>query len=142
MTSDEYLEHYGRKGMKWGQHIFTNIKSNISKNPGLGRTALSDTGNAVRSVGSSIKSRSSSRQDKAMKKLDDDVKKMSDEELNKRTKRLNLENNYMNAVKNRASLAGRSKTESILDNVGEIAVTATSVLTLALTVSQLIKKND
>lgn len=27
VSEDNYLEHYGRKGMKWGQHIFGKVKN-------------------------------------------------------------------------------------------------------------------
>ena len=31
MYNNEYLIHYGREGMKWGQHIFQNSNNNLRK---------------------------------------------------------------------------------------------------------------
>ena len=82
-NTDE-LYHYGRKGMKWYQNIFSKDKSGSSSQ----KSGDSDDSEG----GAKAKSGSSSSKPKS-------VKDMSDAELNEAIKRLELEKRYVDLVK-------------------------------------------
>lgn len=83
MSYEDYLEHYGVKGMRWGR-----------------RRASSDS--------SSSASDSTPKKAKKVKPAKPDVKSMSDEELRKRLNRLQMEQQY---AKLTGTPAGKSKLE-------------------------------
>lgn len=83
-SNTDELYHYGRKGMKWYQNIFSKDKSGSSGKKS-GDSDDSEGGNKAKptSVSSAKKA----------------VKDMSDEELNSAIKRLELEKRYVDLVK-------------------------------------------
>lgn len=74
MNSDE-LYHYGRKGMKWGQHIFGKVKAGTTR--------------AGRKIADSIRDKRARK--KAEKLRAKPLSKLTDEELKERIKRLGIE---------------------------------------------------
>ena len=81
-ANSEHLEHYGRLGMKWYQHIFTNpdgSPKDKSKNAEMNKKKLS---------------------------------KATDEEILERTKRLKIEKDYLETRKAVKELKSRKKNKS------------------------------
>lgn len=99
------LMHYGRKGMKWGQHIFTSpenvsVKKNNSKNK-TKNISKNKTKNETKKP--------------VTKKLSD----MSDDEIRTKIARLELEKKYKDLAKetmNSKSDKGRKFVEEVLTN--------------------------
>lgn len=91
---DEFLEHHGVKGMKWGQRKRRN-ESARAKKFGGGKTRYKDV----------------------------KAKHLSEEEINKRIKRLELERKYETLNKSQVS-AGRDYATGILSNSGKAAAGA------------------
>ena len=79
---EDYLAHYGRKGMKWYEHIFGKLQSHAKYNKD-GKTETS-------------KSNKKEKKSKSYKKL-------SDEDLKKRIERAKLEKEYLDLTKDTRS---------------------------------------
>ena len=110
----ESLYHYGRLGMKWGQHIFTKMKdySNTRRQK-----------REVKKAAAKQKKINSSPKKKA-------IKEMSAEELNSRIERLRLEKTYRDLLKEtRPETTGKGKQfvmnilSKSVDNIGTQAAT-------------------
>lgn len=104
-TRNGYLMHYGRKGMKWYQHIFSKEKSFIQKISSRKNTKY-DTSKLKKTSSSSTNGSSSSSS--SSRKT---VKSMTNEELKVATERINLENAYKQA-KNNSKSTSKSSTEN------------------------------
>lgn len=85
VKADE-LYHYGRKGMKWGQHIFGKVKSGTTK---AGRAIGSVASSTGRKMADGLRDKRARR--KAEKLRAKPLSKLTDEELKERIKRLGLE---------------------------------------------------
>lgn len=106
--AEEFLEHYGVKGMKWGTR-----RTASSKTSGEKRTASSGD---KKSVGNKIASNPAVRRARGVRKRD--ISKMSDTELQSRLRRLNMEKQYQ-------SLSGNKPADKIAtDWVSHVAKTS------------------
>jgi hypothetical protein len=109
LRNDE-LMHYGRKGMKWYQHVFTNAAS-------------------VRSNHALKKAEKQAKKDtKETSKQHRRIKKMSDDELKKNISRLKLEKEYKDLKtssnnKAKAVSAGKKAVGQVLGSVAKNAST-------------------
>lgn len=106
-TPDDELYHYGRKGMKWGQHIFGKVKSGASS---IKRRA----GNAI----------ATKKEKRLIKKLHKKpISRMTESEIKEYVKRMNLEKTASLIKRDVAGLskdnvsAGKSFTSKIRDDV-------------------------
>lgn len=106
LDSNDELYHWGRKGMKWGQHIFGKDKG------GSGPTKPKDN---FRPGPDPTKSKSNSRSGFGKSKA---VKDMTDDELSARNKRMRLERDYAKLSKETRQ---KSKLETTTDSVRNIS---------------------
>lgn len=118
--SDE-LYHYGRKGMKWYQHIFGSIKT------GAQRVASAISKHREEKQRKKIDKKAARGNKKAIRKK---LSMMSKEEIEEAIKKLNIDNQYIEAVKkNKPSTmkAGKEVVSNILkssaQNIGTQLVT-------------------
>ena len=101
MKPDE-LMHYGRKGMKWGQNIFTSGKKSGSKKRG---DSDDDAGTPTKA-----KTKSSSESKKKS------VKEMSDTELSDAIRRLEMERRYRELTPQQVS-KGKAFTSAVVNKM-------------------------
>lgn len=82
-TENDELMHYGRKGMKWGQHIFGKVKTGASR------------------VGRKISEKNAHRKEvrRANRLRSKPLSKLTDEELKQRISRLNMEKQAFDLIK-------------------------------------------
>lgn len=80
MTADEYIEHFGRKGMKWGEHVFGGSKSGSGESAAPAKTPKSSA-DATRAAKISTKASSGTHT-------------LSNTELKDLVTRMNLEQQY------------------------------------------------
>lgn len=115
MRYDDELYHYGRLGMKWGQHIFGK-----SRSTGSSRRSSSRKNNNRVSTNAKIyqqmtnesnatgsKKSKSTKQKNSTKPEEKSVHDMTDDELRKRIDRLRLEQQYRQLVPAKVSLGRR-----------------------------------
>lgn len=106
---DEFLEHHGIKGQKWGIRRFQNPDGSLTN---AGRKRYGDSSGSEKSSSaqkrsffgrkkSSSSSSSSEKEDATSKKKS--VSEMSDEELRKAIDRLNLESRYLQLMQQTSS---------------------------------------
>lgn len=93
MSRNDELYHYGRKGMKWYQNIFTKGKSKTS---------------------STAANRGTKKEKPKKVSLDEKIKGMSDEELRKAVNRLNLERQYKKLVSDKRTTKGKTAVKKAL----------------------------
>ncbi len=127
MNQNDYIAHYGVKGMKWG----------IRKTPEeLGRNRLvldkgskiaSDAKNAIQEI---------DKIRKTAKKSDPQIKKMTDDELRRRINRLNMERQYSQLTQPEIS-KGASYVSSILSVAGSVLAIGASATTILLGIQKL-----
>lgn len=129
-----YLEHHGRKGMKWGQHIFTKAKSGASRVAAKGKTIVEKKRKArvkakkakARKKRAEVTRKNQRRAD--LKRKMKPVTKMTDAELQKAVKRKQLEKQYKD-LKNSTKSRGRKLVEDILhDSAKNIGTQATTYI--------------
>lgn len=152
LKQDE-LMHYGRKGMKWGQHIFGD-KSESSGSSTKKETAKSEPSAGRKAVDSMVEKRKIRKTQKAAKKSAEEAAKkaaeeaakksaeetakkaavkpkqkpiseMTDEELSVAIARLELEKKYKEAVAYHNPHQGKAKkfVDKVLERSGEQLVT-------------------
>lgn len=112
ITKDSYLEHYGVKGMKWGQHIFTATKG------------ISEETNKM--IPDSAKKSTS---------LHPDYKGVSDNDMKKYIERKKLEDNYAEArgeLKRKPN--GAKAASAILTAIGHLAAIGCAVTTAGIAI--------
>lgn len=131
----DYLMHYGRLGMKWGQHIFTqDIK--MGKDKPKMSPAERMTSEGAKGVGNLIKTRGLKDSHKNTKRAYKEMSKLSTDELreivNKAKERRALEDDYMKYVASSVS-KGRQRTTAALETFGSMLLTAASVATVIST---------
>lgn len=111
------LMHYGRKGMKWGQHIYGSDKKSSSSS--RSRKKRKSSNSKVKDF--IEKRRASKKQKKASEKIaSKSVKSMSMEELLEQTRRLEAERDYLNLKKKVSDLEPKqvSKGKAFVSYVG------------------------
>ena len=102
MEYNDELYHYGRLGMKWGQHIYGSDRSSggtrrsrsrrTSNQVSLNAKTYRQMTNESRAIGS--KSSKSTKSKETAKTQEKSVHEMSDDELRQRINRLQLERQY------------------------------------------------
>ena len=95
---EDYLAHYGRKGMKWYEHIFGKLQSHAKYNKGGKKTETTKT----------IKEPRKSNK----------YKKLSTEELKKRIERLEVEKRYVD-LNRETRTTGKKIVDSVLGSIGK-----------------------
>lgn len=120
--SDE-LYHYGRKGMKWGQHVFGKVKAARTKH--RRKKAL-----AKARVVKAEKAKAAAERKQRVNSGKVSAKNMTKEELNERIARLDLEKKYNDALKDsKQSTRGRRFIDKTLDStVDKLAESVTADL--------------
>lgn len=111
------LMHYGRKGMKWGQHIYGSDKKSGSSS--RSRKKRKSSNSKVKDF--IEKRRASKKQKKASEKMANrSVKSMSMEELLEQTRRLEAERNYLELKSKVSALEPKkiSKGKAFVSHVG------------------------
>lgn len=105
---DGELYHYGRKGMKWGQHIFGKVKSGAGKVKAVAKKhSEKKTAKKAAKIAAERAKITSSR-------------KLTNEELEARIKRLKLEKEYVDLVKDTSTItAGKKFVNEVLTNSGK-----------------------
>ena len=101
---EDYFAHYGRKGMKWYQHIFGEVQSHAK----------------YAKKGNSTKSKSKNKDQKKVKvKISKkSYKQLSDEDLQRRINRLRNEKEYLELTRV-TRRAGKRAVVSVLGAVGK-----------------------
>lgn len=126
---DTYLMHYGRLGMKWGQHIFADEKS-MGSASAVAKSSANVFKSASEMVGRASRRRTMSR------KFKSEVSSLSDDELRKRVNRMNLERQY--AQLTGADMhRGAEISREVLQTAGSIIGIASGALTTAMLVKKL-----
>lgn len=126
MQKDE-LMHYGRKGQKWGQKIFS------KESQGIARTASSGFESASRIAGTV------SYNAKPSKKVRQELSQMTDQELRERINRMNMEQQYANLNPSKTA-RGAKCAKSILEIAGSVAVIGSSAIGIVVGIQKLKKK--
>lgn len=109
---DEFLEHFGRKGMRWGQHIFSRgsgSSSSSGDSAGTGDSASSKSSSSSTGINSvqDLKNLSDSQQAHAvaLKAKKGGVASLSNQEVQILVNRLNLEAQYAKFKQQNSKLA-------------------------------------
>lgn len=110
--SNDELYHYGRKGMKWGQHIFGKVKN-----------AAVGAGRFAKNTATDIKNKRAAKEEaerKAQRAKITNPKKLTDDELKERIARLQKEKEYKDLLKNTAaSKRGHEFVTDIMESIGK-----------------------
>lgn len=144
MSYDE-LKHYGIKGMKWGVRRFQNKDGSLTAD-GRKRYGSEDLKSMQKQVnqGKNVvdgvkKTRAKAAEKQTEKKIRDDLSKMSDRELRDIVNRLNMEERYMQVMKSRDVVTGKSKVDKILDYAGTALTIGGSALSIMVAMKELQK---
>lgn len=144
LSTDE-LYHYGIKGMKWGVRRFQNKDGSLTAD-GRKRYGSEDLKNMQKQVnqGKNVvdgvkKTRAKAAEKQTEKKIRDDLSKMSDQELRDIVNRLNMEERYMQVMKSRDVVTGKSKVDKILDYAGTALTIGGSALSIMVAMKELQK---
>lgn len=136
MDEDIYpdeLYHYGRKGMKWGQHIFGKERSSGTKRKKSSEDVENRFVSGAKSVASKVSaSRAKAKEDKRVQKLKKKkISDMTDDELAEYTDRMNRERTASLAKQQASQLNPQkvSKGQAFLTSLGRdvLAPTAKNV---------------
>lgn len=104
---EEELYHYGRKGMKWGQHIFGKAKSYVVKRKKSKQLEKARDAKAK-------KQKEAAERKKLVESGRLSVKKMTDDEIRTKMERMQLEKDY------KKLLSETSKAQKGKDFVGKV----------------------
>ena len=144
MNADE-LKHYGIKGMKWGLRRFQNSDGSLTAD-GKKRYSGANLKDIQKQVnqGTNVvdgvkKTRAKAAEKQTEKKIRDDLSKMSDQELRDIVNRLNMEERYMQVMKSRDVVTGKSKVDKILDYAGTALTIGGSALSIMVAMKELQK---
>lgn len=144
-TSENYLEHYGVLGMKWGvrrtpeqlghkpssKKKTADLKSTVKK---VGSAVVSKSKTVIEAGKKKLAEKKSVKMESKTKKTNSEVKtsskkrkvsSMSDEELRKVVQRLSLEKQYQQLSPKTSS--GKEKVMKFLKTSGKVAVTAIAI---------------
>ena len=144
MNADE-LKHYGIKGMKWGVRRFQNSDGSLTADgkkrySGDNLKDIQKQVNQGKNVVDGVKkTRAKVAEKQTEKKIRDDLSKMSDRELRDIVNRLNMEERYMQVMKSRDVVTGKSKVDKILDYAGTALTIGGSALSIMVAMKELQK---
>lgn len=144
MNADE-LKHYGIKGMKWGVRRFQNSDGSLTADgkkrySGDNLKDIQKQVNQGKNVVDGVKkTRAKAAEKQTEKKIRDDLSKMSDQELRDIVNRLNMEERYMQVMKSRDVVTGKSKVDKILDYAGTALTIGGSALSIMVAMKELQK---
>ena len=144
MNVDE-LKHYGIKGMKWGVRRFQNSDGSLTADgkkrySGDNLKDIQKQVNQGKNVVDGVKkTRAKAAEKQTEKKIRDDLSKMSDRELRDIVNRLNMEERYMQVMKSRDVVTGKSKVDKILDYAGTALTIGGSALSIMVAMKELQK---
>lgn len=132
------LYHYGRKGMKWGQHIYGRARSaNASRKKITSKIADNYQRRRV------AKQKAKAAEEKARAEhelLRKPARKMTTAELKARIERLELEKKYKNLQQDTSGVAkGKAFVEKVLEKSGENILTQLSAYGMGTAVNALAK---
>ena len=134
------IRHYGRLGMKWYQHIYTNPDGSpkedkeVNDNINTINKSIQSGSNSIRSA-SNLAGRVSPRRAPS-KKMRQELAGMSDEELRKRVNRMNLERQYRDLTGD-TTRKGAESAKQTLETFGDIVGVVGGVVSLALLIGKL-----
>ena len=117
LLTKEFIEHAGRKGMKWYQNVFTS-----------GSKSINSTREAARSINTY---KGNKRKQKTLIKTRKKVSTMSNKELQDEINRMNLEQSYKNLVERQSDEVRKSSYEYV-DQVLSVAGSVTAVAATAV----------
>lgn len=150
--SNEYLEHHGIKGMKWGVRRTdaqlgksSGGSGSKSTNTKVVRTADDykkmkknvDTASSYVESGKKAKAKVESKKQQA--KTKEELSKLSDKELQQIVNRLNMEERYTQVMNSRATTTGKDRVSQILDGAGTALAIGSSVLSIMIAMKELQK---
>lgn len=149
---NNYIQHHGTKGMKWGVRRNRTQTSGMSGGSGSGqhgpkpaRTADDyknmkkkvDTTNDIVETGKKVKV--TATKSHAETKARNDAKNMSDKELQQVVNRLNMEERYTQVMNTRATNSGKDRVGRILDGAGTALAIGSSALSIMIAIKELQK---
>lgn len=130
MRSEDYLAHYGVKGMKWGVRKAKSAAKRVSSaaraNPR--KAALVGVGGVAAGVGGVYTGKQVSKNRKAERRRQSKIKKMTDKELKRKIERLELEGRYDRLTRKQESNAKRFAEDFVTKNFDRIAGGVTTVI--------------
>lgn len=130
---DDELMHYGRKGMKWGQHIFTKAKSYGSAKRkemqlNKARKEKAKTREAALKRAEKIKSGKMSPKKMTNKELEDFIaEKNKRKDLERQYKKLNSPTQKLADIKPEQVSKGKAATNAVLKTVGKEVLTPVAI---------------
>lgn len=119
--NENELIHYGRKGMKWYQHIFGEIDKRAAY-ASAKLKAASDAANALKKANASVS------KDKELASNKAALRRLSDAELQARINRLNMEKQYRELVLGPQKEKTHKGRDIVLDVIASFGKTAASSL--------------
>ena len=127
--SNDYLMHYGRKGMKWYQNIFTDDNIKTGKKITKESSGIVDT--LKKSNNSAIERKTKKRKAESLTNARQKVSKMTDAQLRNKINRELMERQYADLFNSPSVPKGREYTRRVLESVGTVLSVGTSALVLA-----------
>lgn len=143
---DEYLEHFGIPGMKWGVRRARGADGTVSSGKkstpidmDVRKKSFETGATAAREAGSAINTFSKRKENEFSNQKRAEAKKMSEKELKEAINRLNLEQQYRNLSARDIDI-GKTTVQDFLAVSGNVLTVAAAGAGLALTIKQLASK--
>lgn len=144
--NENYIAHYGTKGMRWGVRRASVDTSTGSSNStkrsnesydykGIKKNV--DTASKYVDTGKKIKSNIDKKKNDGL--IKNDLKNMSDKDLQKMVNRLNMEERYTQVMSSRYSNSGKDRVGKILDTAGTALAVGSSALSIMIAIKELQK---